>query len=152
MNYPKTRAAALAAGATHYFTGKPCRSGHVAPRRTKGTCVECDSAREKRRWRENRTDMRAKAARWRANNPHYARNRRRADREAAAGRVRPDHCECCGLPEQGKALAFDHCHDTGEFRGWLCSNCNVGIGKLGDNLAGVKMAVAYLKRTQRTER
>ena len=41
MNYPKTRAEAKATGATHYFTGKPCTRGHVAPRKTKGCCVEC---------------------------------------------------------------------------------------------------------------
>lgn len=38
---PSTRAAAMAAGATHYFTGKPCKRGHVALRLTKGACVEC---------------------------------------------------------------------------------------------------------------
>jgi hypothetical protein len=38
---PKTRAEAKAAGATHYFTGEPCKHGHVAPRKTKGNCVEC---------------------------------------------------------------------------------------------------------------
>lgn len=92
--------------------------------------------------------MRAKQKRWRANNPHYQRNRRRAELEEAAGRPRPDHCECCGKPETGKALAFDHCHDTGAFRGWLCSNCNVGIGKLGDALAGVMNAVKYLKKVR----
>ncbi len=40
-NLPKTRAEAKAAGATHYFTGEPCKHGHVAPRKTKGACVEC---------------------------------------------------------------------------------------------------------------
>lgn len=38
---PKTRAEAKAAGASHYFTGEPCKHGHVAPRKTKGACVEC---------------------------------------------------------------------------------------------------------------
>jgi hypothetical protein len=40
-NLPKTRAEAKAAGATHYFTGEPCKHGHIAPRKTKGACVEC---------------------------------------------------------------------------------------------------------------
>jgi hypothetical protein len=40
-NLPKTRAEAKATGATHYFTGEPCKHGHVAPRKTKGACVEC---------------------------------------------------------------------------------------------------------------
>lgn len=38
---PKTRAEAKATGAAHYFTGEPCKHGHVAPRKTKGVCVEC---------------------------------------------------------------------------------------------------------------
>jgi 5-methylcytosine-specific restriction endonuclease McrA len=38
---PKTRAEAKATGATHYFTGEPCKHGHIAPRKTKGACVEC---------------------------------------------------------------------------------------------------------------
>ena len=41
MEYPKTRKEAKALGASHYFTGEPCSRGHVAPRKTKGACVEC---------------------------------------------------------------------------------------------------------------
>ena len=40
-NLPKTRAEAKAAGAKYYFTGEPCKHGHVAPRKTKGACVDC---------------------------------------------------------------------------------------------------------------
>ena len=40
-NLPKTRAEAKAAGAKHYFTGEPCKHGHIAPRKTKGACVDC---------------------------------------------------------------------------------------------------------------
>lgn len=39
--FPKTRAEAKAQGAAYYFTGEPCKHGHVAPRKTKGACVEC---------------------------------------------------------------------------------------------------------------
>lgn len=38
---PTNRADAMARGATHYFTGTPCKRGHVAPRETKGNCTEC---------------------------------------------------------------------------------------------------------------
>ena len=38
---PKSRAEAKAKGAKYYFTGAPCKHGHVAPRKTKGACVEC---------------------------------------------------------------------------------------------------------------
>lgn len=41
MEYPKTRAEAKATGAKYYFTGEPCKHGHVALRKTKGSCVEC---------------------------------------------------------------------------------------------------------------
>jgi hypothetical protein len=41
MKYPTNRADAKAQGATHYFTGLPCTRGHIALRKTKGTCVEC---------------------------------------------------------------------------------------------------------------
>ena len=40
-NLPKTRAEAKTAGASHYFTGEPCKHGHIAPRKTKGACIEC---------------------------------------------------------------------------------------------------------------
>ena len=56
---------------------------------------------------------------------------------------KPDNCDCCGEPLKTKAC-YDHDHKTGKFRGWLCYNCNGGIGKLGDDLEGVIKAVKYL--------
>jgi hypothetical protein len=41
MEYPKTRAEAKSTGAKYYFTGEPCKHGHIALRKTKGACVEC---------------------------------------------------------------------------------------------------------------
>ena len=38
---PKSRAEAKAQGAPYYFTGEPCKHGHIAPRKTKGACIEC---------------------------------------------------------------------------------------------------------------
>ena len=40
-NLPKSRPEAKAIGAKYYFTGEPCKHGHIAPRKTKGSCVEC---------------------------------------------------------------------------------------------------------------
>ena len=40
-NLPKSRAEAKALGAKEYFTGEPCKQGHIAPRKTKGSCTEC---------------------------------------------------------------------------------------------------------------
>ena len=41
MDYPKNRAEAKAEKSKYYFTGIPCKHGHVALRKTKGACVEC---------------------------------------------------------------------------------------------------------------
>ena len=57
-------------------------------------------------------------------------------------------CDCCGKPMERPN--FDHCHATGKFRGWLCYNCNIGIGKLGDDIPGLMQAVDYLKRSDET--
>ena len=65
MEYPQTRAEAKAQGATHYFTGKPCSRGHIAPRKTKGACVECmkeDWATDNARRAEKPKSEAAKAA------------------------------------------------------------------------------------------
>jgi hypothetical protein len=40
-NLPKTRKEAQDIGAKYYFTGDPCKHGHIAPRKTKGSCVDC---------------------------------------------------------------------------------------------------------------
>ena len=38
---PATREEAKKTGSKYYFTGQPCKHGHIAPRKTKGACVEC---------------------------------------------------------------------------------------------------------------
>jgi len=53
-------------------------------------------------------------------------------------------CMCCG---ETKPLVLDHCYETNTFRGYICSDCNTAIGKLGDNYEGVKQALIYLERT-----
>ena len=53
-----------------------------------------------------------------------------------------DRCEIC---ERIGPVVCDHDHQTDEFRGWLCSTCNRGLGHLGDNAAGLRRALAYLE-------
>lgn len=61
----------------------------------------------------------------------------------SAAPAKPKVCECCG--KKPKKWCLDHDHDTDLFRGWLCDACNVGIGKLGDDIDGVLRAVKYLQ-------
>lgn len=42
-------------------------------------------------------------------------------------------------------LCIDHCHKTNKVRGLLCSNCNSGIGKLGDSIEQLQSAINYLQ-------
>ena len=51
-------------------------------------------------------------------------------------------CALCGSVEgAGRRLCMDHDHTTGKFRGWLCSSCNMWLGRMGDSpiLAAVKL-------------
>lgn len=52
------RAEARALGAAHYFTGEPCKFGHVAKRIVRnGSCYECFRIADNRRRRERRSQM-----------------------------------------------------------------------------------------------
>jgi len=58
-------------------------------------------------------------------------------------------CDCCGKVPSGpyrKSLQLDHCHITGEFRGYICDDCNVSISRAGDTLAGVRALERYMVR------
>lgn len=70
-----------------------------------------------------------------------------------------DHaCECCGKVEDELAVHYsklgnpmsvwrlDHCHATGQFRGWLCSNCNIGLGRFYDDPDLLMKAISYIQK------
>tara|TARA_R100000734_G_C3276541_1_gene71222 strand:+ start:121 stop:516 length:396 start_codon:yes stop_codon:yes gene_type:complete len=56
----------------------------------------------------------------------------------------PEVCDCCGKPFK-KTPCLDHCHETLEFRGWLCDRCNMALGCLGDTVESLERALKYLK-------
>lgn len=133
-----SRQDAKARGRKSYFTGKPCTHGHIARRGVSGgTCLECQRGRTAA-WRDaNRERNREKLA-------IYNRNRKGLPQPT---RPKPLTCEACdGGPNGTGGLHLDHDHETGAFRGWLCSKCNTGIAMLGDTAQGVSNAVAYLLR------
>lgn len=41
-------------------------------------------------------------------------------------------------------LCIDHDHKTGEVRGLLCTNCNVGLGRFSDDIPTMARAMAYI--------
>jgi hypothetical protein len=109
---------------------------------------------------------------WRERNPHklveYQRNR--APRPASVRRdqqLRREYgidqnrynelldqqhgrCAICKevpAPISGKriALVVDHCHETNRIRGLLCTNCNVAIGHMKDDVERLRAAISYLE-------
>jgi len=56
---------------------------------------------------------------------------------------KPERCDCCH--KKIEKLNADHVHGSFVFRGWLCKECNTGMGLLGDNLEGVLQAAVYVE-------
>lgn len=64
--------------------------------------------------------------------------------EEAAGSKRPKHCVVCG--RRDKKICWDHNHETGAFRGWLCHKCNVILGMAEDNPEILMKLIEYLEK------
>jgi hypothetical protein len=43
-------------------------------------------------------------------------------------------------------VAYDHGHDDGEFRGWLCMKCNTALGLVHDDINILKKMIEYLQK------
>lgn len=88
MNTCPQRTAALVEGAQYYFTGKPCKHGHVSKRYVHGgQCFQCDKERKKpwTKTSEGRARSAAVASKWRKNNPVAYRQAMRDHRETQKG-------------------------------------------------------------------
>lgn len=44
---------------------------------------------------------------------------------------------------------LDHCHDTGDWRGVLCRDCNLGLGMFEDDTDRLLKAVSYLSKNKK---
>jgi hypothetical protein len=88
--------------------------------------------------------------RMRALNPEAERERlrrfaerQRAKRVADAGRAKPVACEICGASD--RPIVWDHCHQHGHFRGWICSYCNSALGFVKDSVETLSRMIEYLE-------
>jgi Recombination endonuclease VII len=113
-----------------------------------------------------------RSAAWRAAHPERARASKTAWRVVNREKIRawnlayararrglpeptrpcPQNCELCGGPPGKHALALDHCHGTGVFRGWLCGKCNTGLGQFKEDPVLLKKAANYLENFRATNR
>jgi hypothetical protein len=88
---------------------------------------------------------------WAAANPEKRRASARKTRRKRAGIVdatderRIGPCEICQRPAD--PLHLDHDHATGRIRGWLCYNCNHGLGSFRDSIPNLKAAITYLENS-----
>lgn len=77
--------------------------------------------------------------------------RNRVKQEELMGRPRPLLCEMCGQPPYGRGnkkeagICFDHDHETGKPRGWLCDRCNKVLGLVHDDIQLLQSMISYLK-------
>lgn len=95
----KTRREAKEKGEKYYFTGVPCKRGHIAVRKVHGGCVPCAKNRYEEnkedvkkqyriKYRENREEILARNRRWRENNKERKREGDRKYREENKDRLK----------------------------------------------------------------
>lgn len=53
-------------------------------------------------------------------------------------------CAICSEPMD--PACADHCHERDAFRGLLCRDCNLGLGRFHDNPERLRQAAEYLER------
>lgn len=62
-------------------------------------------------------------------------------------------CAVCGIEGNNSInktkMFIDHCHDSGNVRGLLCSKCNIGLGNFNDDTQTLKNAIAYLTKFEK---
>lgn len=58
-------------------------------------------------------------------------------------RVNGDVCDVCG--KMTEKMVIDHCHDTQKTRGLLCTNCNLALGYVKDDVDILKKLITYLE-------
>lgn len=77
--------------------------------------------------------------------------RRLEKQEIKMGRQRPLRCEMCNETGYGRGnkpeagICFDHNHETGEPRGWLCDRCNKVLGLVRDDIGLLHRMAEYLE-------
>lgn len=98
-----------------------------------------------------------------ANNPEYKKRRDKNNADSFRRRkygltteqikkLLDSQNRCCAIcnilldrSESIKIPHIDHCHQSGEVRGILCSRCNTGLGSFRDSAEFLSSAISYLR-------
>ncbi len=170
------RARAVENGLTRYFTGKPCKNGHLTERYVfDSACVEC-SRLKKAKWfgakqladptwnaRQKAKDRQRHPEKYKERMRKFVESRdetywltKRAkvhglalEQFLAMFESTGGACWICGkqCTMRGKShICIDHCHATGKVRGLLCPVCNKFLGAFKDNPGLLRKAAEYLEK------
>jgi hypothetical protein len=111
---------------------------------------EKEQARRIAKYNANPNEERKRTYAWRRSHKAQLKlisDRARLARQARlAGRPRPKTCEQCGRPGR---VCFDHCHESNEFRGWLCHKCNTVLGMVDDSPMLLRRLAKYLETAKK---
>lgn len=122
-----------------YFTGKPCKRGHLSVRFTNNSqCKECLQEYAK----EHQTRLHLKK-RFNLTQSEY--DLILENQNGVCAICKEEEKVIDGQSKKLKPLSVDHCHNTGKIRGLLCTACNTGIGLLKHEPYILKAAAEYCK-------
>lgn len=60
------------------------------------------------------------------------------------------NCPICDNIVIAKNAKLDHCHHTGHIRGYLCNECNTGLGSFRDSDEVLQKAIDWLQQVKDT--
>lgn len=157
---PLTKDEAKRQGSKFFFTGRPCKRGHLSPRRAdNGMCIECSRITAKRRAEAKRVECREYSRQMYNDNPLY-RAKSRCRRAGMPYPSLPPHLE--GLLEQvhqeaalrrleGEDVTVDHIHPLSKGGLQMAHNCQVltrsANSRKSDNLLPCHMILEPSRRT-----
>lgn len=87
---------------------------------------------------------------WRKKNPESVWRAKLKHRYGFVPPRPPQNCEACGTPfaltTTHHGACCDHDHKTNKFRGWICNDCNLALGRAGDSRDRLQLLINYLDR------
>ncbi|SRR6266705_1027634 len=135
------------------YQGTPCKHGHSGLRYRSGKrdCVDCKKDGSKRRAATPEGREKKRLAYWKegGKEDRRARNLKQnygltTEQYNAMALAQDFRCGICGNGEQ-RGLRVDHCHNTRQVRGLLCTLCNIGLGAFKDDPVRLGQAIGYLR-------
>lgn len=130
---------------------KPLDEFHKEKRNKNGhfsSCKACLNAKNLAWYNSNKEQARKSGSDWDKENKHkraeYKLKHRYGIDMATYDLMVTAQKGKCAICDREAKLFVDHCHSSGQVRGLLCNNCNIGIGSFEDNTIYLSKAADYL--------